>query len=114
MIGRGGRFLQCARGISAGAYGLIGPCGGSIRYDSAVGARNLSDLGELERLGVDTAAPDAADTVKLVKYLWEQGADRDELREAVRTGTLGPLGLELALRAPGDARKWDGLCSELT
>ena len=70
---------------------------------STVGESNSHDPAELERLGIDLAARDAADTLKLVRYLVEQGAGREELGEAARTGTLGALALELALRLPGDA-----------
>jgi adenylate cyclase len=68
-----------------------------------VGKSNLSDPAELERLGLDLSAADTADTLKLIGYLVEQGAGSEELGQAVRTGTLGPLALELALRPPGDA-----------
>jgi adenylate cyclase len=42
--------------------------------------------------------PDA----ELIRYLAGQGAEPEELREAVDTGILGPLALELALRSPGE------------
>ena len=74
-----------------------------IRYDKAVGQSDLNDPAELERLGIDLAAPDVADTLKLVRYLVDRGAGSEELGEAARTGTLGALALELALRSPGDA-----------
>jgi adenylate cyclase len=45
---------------------------------------------------------DRDDARQLVSYLAEQGASREELEDAARTGTLGPLGLELALRPPGE------------
>ncbi len=62
---------------------------------------DIEDLGgseDLEQLGLDLAAPDIAHIQKLVRYLLERGADREELREAVRTGTTGPLALDIALR----------------
>jgi class 3 adenylate cyclase len=60
-------------------------------------------LTEFERLGLDSAAPDAADAQKLIRYLLDRGAGRQEVADAVKTGTLGPLALELALRPPGEA-----------
>jgi class 3 adenylate cyclase len=61
------------------------------------------ELTEFERLGLDPAAPDAADARKLIRYLLDRGAGRQEVADAVKTGTLGPLALELALRPPGEA-----------
>ena len=43
------------------------------------------------------------DTQRLIQYLSDQGASDEEIAEAARTGTLGPLGLELALRPPGES-----------
>jgi adenylate cyclase len=42
------------------------------------------------------------ESARLERYLIEQGAEPDELREAAETGTLGTLALELALRPPGE------------
>jgi adenylate cyclase len=78
------------------------PVQAAIRYDRAVGESDASDPGHVVRLGIDLSAPDAADTLRLVRYLDEQGARGEDLEEAVRTGTLGSLALELALRSPGD------------
>jgi adenylate cyclase len=61
------------------------------------------DPAEFAWLGLDLSAPENADRRRLVRYLLEQGADRQELVDAVRTGSLGPLALDLALRAPGEA-----------
>lgn len=44
----------------------------------------------------------ADDDARLERYLIEQGAQPEELREAAETGTLGTLALELALRPPGE------------
>jgi class 3 adenylate cyclase len=48
------------------------------------------------------SSPDALppDTRQLITRLSEMGATEDEIDEATRTGTLGPLALELALRGP--------------
>jgi adenylate cyclase len=48
------------------------------------------------------SSPDAqaADTRRLMDWLLEMGASQAEVEEARQTGTLGPLGLELALRGP--------------
>jgi adenylate cyclase len=54
-----------------------------------------------------TAIADRADTLRLLKYLSEYGASEAELLEAARTGSLGALGLELALRASGDLVSFD-------
>lgn len=51
--------------------------------------------------GLDAA--EAADTLRLIELVSKQGATREQLVEATRTGSLGPLALELALRAPGEA-----------
>jgi adenylate cyclase len=66
-----------------------------------VAGEELGEPAELEQLGLDLSAPDAADTLRLVRYLLEQGADREEVKEAVMTGTTGPLALDLALRGRG-------------
>jgi adenylate cyclase len=42
------------------------------------------------------------ESARLERYLIEQGAEPDELREAAESGTLGTLALELALRPPGE------------
>jgi adenylate cyclase len=68
-----------------------------------VGEGDPSDPAELERLGIDPSAPGAADRLKLIRYLLDQGAAREDVAEAARTGTLGPLALELALSPPGDS-----------
>ena len=60
------------------------------------------DRVELERLGIDPSAPDAADTRRLAELLLDRGASHEELVEALRAGGLGPLALELALRPPGE------------
>jgi adenylate cyclase len=51
---------------------------------------------------VDLEGSDA-DRLKLLRYVVQLGATRREAREAIDTGTLGPLALELALRQDGDA-----------
>jgi adenylate cyclase len=66
-------------------------------------ARDLDDPAKFGLPGLDLSAPENADTLRLIRYLVEQGADRQELADAVRTGSLGPLALDLALRAPGEA-----------
>src|SRR5256885_6097121 len=58
---------------------------------------------ELEQLGLDPSMPGSEDTLRLIRFLSEQGAGSEELAEAFRAGTLGPLALELALRPPGGA-----------
>jgi adenylate cyclase len=60
------------------------------------------DPAKFELPGLDLSAPENADTLRLVRYLLDQGADRHEVADAVRTGSLGPLALDLALRAPGE------------
>jgi adenylate cyclase len=50
---------------------------------------------------------DRPDTLRLLKYLSDHGASRAELVEAARTGSLGALALELALRPPGDLVSFD-------
>lgn len=47
-----------------------------------------------------SSGPD--DDARLDRYLVSQGAEPDELREAIATGTRGALALELALRSPGE------------
>lgn len=62
---------------------------------------DIGDLGrseDLEQLGLDLTEPDIADIQRLARYLLDQGADHEEVREAVRTGTTGPLALDVALR----------------
>lgn len=49
----------------------------------------------------DAARLDEGDRVRLAEQLREKGAGEDELAEALRTGTLGALALDLALRPPG-------------
>jgi adenylate cyclase len=51
--------------------------------------------------GVDVSDLDP-DTQRLVKHLLDQGVGRRELSEAIETGWLGPLALEVALRGPGE------------
>jgi class 3 adenylate cyclase len=46
--------------------------------------------------------PDAADLERLRERLPQMGATPAEVEEAWRTGSLGPLALELALRGPGE------------
>jgi adenylate cyclase len=60
------------------------------------------DLGGFEWLGVDLASSDNAQTLRLVRYVLAQGAGREEIADATQTGSLGPLALDLALRAPGE------------
>ena len=43
------------------------------------------------------------DKARLIEYLRGRGATDAQLEEAERTGSLGPLGLELALRPAGEA-----------
>lgn len=47
------------------------------------------------------------EAARLVAYLREHGASEEELAEAARTGTHGPLALELALRPPGEMLPFD-------
>jgi adenylate cyclase len=61
------------------------------------------DSDGLEWLGIDLASPENRQTLQLVRYLLAQGAERDEIADAAGTGSLGPLALDRALRAPGDA-----------
>ncbi len=42
------------------------------------------------------------DTQRLAQHLLDQGVGRRELSEAIETGWLGPLALEVALRGPGE------------
>jgi class 3 adenylate cyclase len=56
----------------------------------------------LEWVGIDVAASENAQTLRLVRYLLAQGAGRDEIVDAAQTGSLGPLALDLALRSPGE------------
>ena len=42
------------------------------------------------------------DTQKLVQHLLDRGVGRRELSEAIETGSLGALALEVALRGPGE------------
>jgi len=49
-----------------------------------------------------TSYLDRADALVLIEYLSERGATDEELTEAAKAGTLGPLGLELALRPAGE------------
>jgi adenylate cyclase len=60
------------------------------------------DPEDLEQLGLDLSAPDSADVIRLVRNLLDQGAEAGELREAINTGTTGPLALDLALRGRTD------------
>ncbi len=69
--------------------------------DADTGTRD--DAAEFDWLGLDPRVPENADRLRLVRYLLEQGADRQELIDALTTGSLGPLALDLALRAPGEA-----------
>jgi adenylate cyclase len=62
---------------------------------------DFADPAQFELPGLDLAEPEHADTLRLVRYLVQQGADPGELSDAVSTGSLGPLALDLALRAPG-------------
>lgn len=55
----------------------------------------------------ESSVADRPDALRLLKYLSELGASRAELVEAARTGTLGALALELALRPPGDLASFD-------
>jgi adenylate cyclase len=45
---------------------------------------------------------DRSDALKLINHLAERGATDEELAEGAKTGTLGPLALELALRGAGE------------
>ena len=60
-----------------------------------VGDDDRIGAAELEQLGVDPSAPESEDTLKLVRYLRDRGARREEMVEAVAAGTLGPLALSL-------------------
>lgn len=55
---------------------------------------------------------DRADALVLIEYLSERGATDEELSEAAKTGTLGPLALELALRPPGELVPFDAAVQE--
>ena len=78
--------------------GVVGLLIAAIRYDNTVGESDLNDPAELERLGIDLPAPDAADTLKLVRYVVEQGAGRrptppaQGLRPSVAAFTLKESG----------------------
>ena len=50
---------------------------------------------------------DRDDAIRLIEWLAERGAADEELAEAARTGTLGPLALELAVRPPGERLPFD-------
>src|SRR5919198_5133768 len=43
-----------------------------------------------------------ADRVEVMRHLAEAGASEEEIAEAARSGTLGVLALDLALRPPGE------------
>jgi class 3 adenylate cyclase len=61
------------------------------------------DEADLERLGLyDPAAPDAVPHLQLLRRLFERGASVDEVVEASRTGQLGDLALDVAIRPPGE------------
>jgi adenylate cyclase len=58
---------------------------------------------QLSWLGLDLSAPAQAETLRLVRHVLAQGADRQEVLDAVNTASLGPLALDLALRGGGEA-----------
>ena len=66
-----------------------------------------TETARLESLGLDPCAPDSKDTLRLVDYVVEHGATEDEVREAVESGRLGPLALDLALREPGQTMSFE-------
>src|SRR5205085_6796039 len=79
------------------------------RTGSARGAKNPAGAGpdgglvaDWQALTEEIGAADPADTLRLIRYLADQGASEQEISEAARAGWLGPLGLELALRPPGE------------
>src|SRR5438067_2682029 len=75
-----------------------------MRYDARVGETDSLSPADLERLRLsDTSDPSVRDTLDLVGFVFEKGALRDEVVEAVETGTLGALALQLALRRGGES-----------
>jgi adenylate cyclase len=63
------------------------------------------EAADFERLGVyDPAAPDAADRLRLLRDLLDQGARPEDLVAATEAGTLGGLALELTLRGETTTR----------
>lgn len=61
-----------------------------------------SSQAEWDSLLDEVGYSDREDTLRLIDFVKESGADHDELVEAVRTGNLGPLALDLALRPRGE------------
>ena len=75
-----------------------------VRVDSRVEIAPLLHPGV--EIRYDTAVHDSdldPDTQRLVNRLTDEGVDGRELSEAIDTGSLGPLALEVALRGPGEA-----------
>ncbi len=54
---------------------------------------------DLELLGIDPSGDGAAEQKRLIGFLIDQGADAEELHDAVASGTLGTLALDIALRS---------------
>lgn len=61
-----------------------------------------SSSGDWQAILEEIGDPEPADTLRLINRLAEQGASREELVEATRTGALGPLAIELTLRPRGE------------
>ncbi|HEY5246122.1 MAG TPA: hypothetical protein VIJ60_10680, partial [Acidimicrobiales bacterium] len=71
------------------------------------------EAADFERLGVyDPAAPDAADRLRLLRDLLDQGARPEDLVAATDAGTLGGLALELTLRGETTTRPFAEAVSE--
>jgi adenylate cyclase len=59
-------------------------------------------MADWARLLNELGAPDPDDTMLLIGYLERRGAGEQEIRDALHTGSLGPLALELAIRPQGE------------
>lgn len=57
---------------------------------------------ELEQIVAGLSPDDLNDTRRLIAQLSKRGASHEQLIEAVNTGSLGTLALEVALRPPGE------------
>lgn len=63
---------------------------------------------DLERIGIyDPRAADAEDRLRLLRFLLDRGAGEEELVRAVRAQNLGALAVDLALRGPGPALRFE-------
>lgn len=62
---------------------------------------------DLQRIGLyDPEAPEAADRLKLLRYLLDRGATEEDMLEAARTQDVGGLALDLVFR-PRDKQRVD-------